>query len=193
MTPASCVRFVRDHSPLVIVRARRRRRLQRTRRDTTPQGHWAAAPDPEAAAPDPEPISPTRSHSCLPACPCWFEVVHGGRAARPPPLAALLHARSHTRAPSRIPSRAGTASHQGSLDTIHTPTPLCTCPAPTPLPPRPQKVNHRTRRSRNDLRYAPLYTWANLRPLRAQLRTLLHRAEAVVANGSWLGFIGSQG
>ena len=63
--------------------------------------------------PDPEPISPTRSHSCLPACPCWFEVVHGGRAARPPPLAALLHARSHTRAPSRIPSRAGMASHQG--------------------------------------------------------------------------------
>ena len=106
VTPASCVRFVRDHSPLVIVRARRRRRLQRTRRDTTPQGHWAAAPDPE-------PISPTRSHSCLPACPCWFEVVHGGRAARPPPLAALLHARSHTRAPSRIPSRAGMASHQG--------------------------------------------------------------------------------
>ena len=123
--------------------------------------------------------------------PARLPVLVRGRARR-----SCRPAAATRRAPPRTLPHQGSLTHPVSCwhglaprlpSTRFIPTPLCTCPAPTPPPPRPQKVSHRTRRSRNDLRYAPLYTWANLRPLRAQLRTLLHRAEAVVANGSWLG------
>ena len=109
--------------------------------------------------------------------PARLPVLVRGRARR-----SCRPAAATRRAPPRTLPHQGSLTHPVSCwhglaprlpSTRFIPTPLCTCPAPTPPPPRPQKVNHRTRRSRNDLRYAPLYTWANLRPLRAQLRTLL--------------------
>eukprot|EP00964_Phaeocystis_antarctica_P001062 scaffold601_cov73-Phaeocystis_antarctica.AAC.4 len=62
--PQTCCTIALKHQLHDALGADTAARHQPTRRDTTPQVHWAAAPDPE-------PTSPTPSHSRLPACPCW--------------------------------------------------------------------------------------------------------------------------
>ena len=89
--------------------------------------------------------------------PARLPVLVRGRARR-----SCRPAAATRRAPPRTLPHQGSLTHPVSCwhglaprlpSTRFIPTPLCTCPAPTPPPPRPQKVNHRTRRSRNDLRY----------------------------------------
>ena len=76
---------------------------------------------------------------------------------------------------------AATSRHP-PLDKMHTAAAVYVSPAPTPLPPVRRKFT-RTRRSHNDLGTHPRGQ-LNLQPNPADCS----RAEAVVANGSWLGF-----
>ena len=88
----------------VVRHGHRRLRHQPTRRDITPQGHWAAAPDPE-------PTSPTRSHSRLPVLvrgrarnprrSCRPGRHHSPRSSTHAPTPALPHASRLVLAPPR--------------------------------------------------------------------------------------------
>jgi len=151
----------------VVRHGRRRLRHQRTRRDTTPQGHWAAAPDPE-------PTSPTRSHSRLPVLvrgrarnprrSCRPGRHHSPRSSTHAPTPALPHASRLVLAPPRTKASSTRFIYRRHCGGLAMALPHLTHPsrtaclgaaAPPPGSPRCPPHPHRTQ---------PRHAWLASRP-----------------------------